>query len=108
MELVAFLVFFLLAIPNILIWVAAILIIPAVLILSSNPRRVKETFWCPLAGRAVSADFLVPKGAERPTDVASCTVFANPGLITCGKVCIGAMKLTVSGLMWQESGKGVA
>ncbi len=53
-----------------------------------------------LGRRALSQFREVSSRAERRADVASCTAFANPGLITCGKVCVGAMKLTVSGPVW--------
>ena len=35
----------------------------------------------------VTTDFLVPVGATRPSDVASCTAFKDPTLVTCPKGC---------------------
>ncbi len=89
MELVGFMVLVLLAVPNVLIWVAVILMLLSVLFLPTRPRRVRKTFRCPVAGQVVSVDFLVRSGFESPVGVAACTAFPDPGLVMCGKTCVG-------------------
>jgi len=83
---VASLVVLLLVRPLLLIGVAGLLFLAAG-ILPHTPRRVREAFWCPWAGRFVTADFLVPEGATHPSEVKSCSAFPNPDRVTCKKLC---------------------
>ncbi len=70
MELVAAFVVVLLVGPLLLIWAAGLMIVAATLF-PRSPRRIRETFRCPWTQRVVVADFLVPEGAARPSDVVS-------------------------------------
>jgi hypothetical protein len=86
LEIVASGVVLLLMGPLLLIGVVGLLLLGAA-ILPRGPRRVRETFRCPSAGRVVTADFLVSEGAVHPAQVVSCTAFRDPEQITCTKPC---------------------
>lgn len=86
LELVAGLVVFILIGPLVLIGVTGVLFLVAALF-PSSPRRIRETFTCPVIRRVVTADFLVPEGAAHPAEVASCTAFSDPGKVACKKPC---------------------
>ncbi len=86
LELVARTVVVLLIGPLLLIGVAGLLLVGAA-IFSSSPRRVRETFRCPLTQRVVTVDFLVPEGAAQPSKVVSCTAFQIPEGVTCKSPC---------------------
>jgi hypothetical protein len=70
-----------------LVIAAAGLMLFAAAILPLSPRRVRETFECPVIGKVVTADFLVPEGAAHPSEVASCTAFRNPEQVRCKRDC---------------------
>jgi hypothetical protein len=53
----------------------------------NSPQRLRKTFRCPWRRRVVTADFLVPAGAEHPADVIRCTAFPVPERIRCDKGC---------------------
>jgi len=76
----------LLVIPLLIIAVGGFLLIAAGLI-PETPRRARETFLCPWSKRVVTVDFLLPVGAARPSEVASCTAFKDPSRVTCPKDC---------------------
>lgn len=59
----------------------------AAAVLPGSPRRVRDSFECPVTGRVVTADFLVPDGTAHPSEVVSCTAFRNPEQVTCKKGC---------------------
>lgn len=86
LKLLASMVVLLLIGPLVLIAVVGLLLLSTAL--SRAPRRVRETFWCPLKRRTVTADFVVREGAPHPTDVVWCTAFADPEQITCKKRCL--------------------
>ena len=86
LEFVAALVVLLLVGPLLLIGAVGLLFLVAA-ILPGTPRRVRETFRCPVNGRVVTADFVVPEWAAHPSEVASCTAFPNPARITCKRPC---------------------
>ena len=85
-NLLAWMVVLLLVGPPLVFAIGAVLILVAA-ILPSAPRRLRETFCCPWAGRVVTADFLVPEGAPHPTEVVSCTAFRDPKRVRCGSAC---------------------
>jgi hypothetical protein len=70
--------------PVVLTAAGALLVLAAVI---PGARRLRETFLCPFARRAVTADFLVAEGAVHPHDLAACTAFAVPTRVTCAKRC---------------------
>jgi len=86
LELLGSFVVALLIVPLLLIGVVGLLLIAAGVI-PAAPRRVRETFLCPWSKRVVTVDFLVPVGAPRPSEVASCTAFKDPRRVTCPKNC---------------------
>ncbi len=59
----------------------------AAAVLPGSPRRVRESFECPVTGRVVTADFVVLDGTAHPSEVVSCTAFRNPEWVTCKKGC---------------------
>jgi len=87
MALVATFVVLLLVGPLLLIAAVGILLVAAAM-LPASPQRIRESFPCPWTGRIVVADFLVPEGAARPSDVVSCTAFPNPERVICTKPCL--------------------
>ena len=76
----------LLVVPLLLIVVGGLLLIAAALI-PGTPRRARKTFICPWSKRVITVDFLLPVGATRPLEVASCTAFKDPSRVTCPKDC---------------------
>jgi hypothetical protein len=86
LELVAGMVVLLLVGPLLLIGMGGLALFAAA-ILPDPRRRVRETFRCPVTGRVVTADFLVPEWALHPSGVVSCTFFPKSSRVTCKKVC---------------------
>jgi hypothetical protein len=86
LELIARVVVFLLVAPLLIIAVGWLALFVAAVIPDAY-RRVRETFRCPVTGRVVTADFLVPEWAEHPSQVALCTAFRHPEVVTCKKSC---------------------
>jgi hypothetical protein len=55
--------------------------------LARRPAMIgRSTFDCPLSKRRVSVEFLTSPDGTRPTDVRSCSMFAD-GRIRCAKGC---------------------
>ncbi len=86
MVLVATLVLVLLVAPLLVIAAVGLSLLAAA-VLPGTPRRLRETFECPVTGKVVTAEFLVPEGAEHPAEVASCTAFPKRAKIACKKDC---------------------
>ena len=86
MALIGTMVVVLLVGPLLVIGAVGLLLLAAA-IFSGSPRRVRESFECPVTGRVVTAEFLVPEGAKHPAEVASCTMFPNRARIACKKDC---------------------
>ena len=86
LELVARVVVVMLVAPFLLIGAVGLLLVVASA-LPRAPRRVRETFRCPLTKRDVTADFLVSEWAQHPSQVVMCTRFPDPERITCKKPC---------------------
>lgn len=57
---------------------------------AESPFRVRQRLECPVRGRAVTADFVVPLGAGQPASVASCSAFRDPTRVTCAQGCLEA------------------
>jgi hypothetical protein len=53
-----------------------------------NPVLSRATFECPVSGRRVTVEFLVPPESDRPADVLSCSVFSKPYHVRCAKRCL--------------------
>ncbi len=53
-------------------------------------RRVRESFWCPLRRREVSADFAVSEWDGARLAVEACTAFEPPTAIDCARRCLDA------------------
>ena len=76
--------------PPILI-VSGLLILCGIgLFFSDGPRRVRQTFECPVRHCTVTADFAVPVGAAQPSSVVSCSAFADPTRVSCAQGCLDA------------------
>jgi hypothetical protein len=66
--------------------------------LQPPPRTLaRTTFACPFSNQTASAAFLTTPGADRATDVVSCSVFGK-GAIRCKKGCLG-----LAGVQWTPS-----
>ncbi|MBI3029820.1 MAG: hypothetical protein HYY64_09940 [Candidatus Rokubacteria bacterium] len=86
MAMVGTMVVVLLVGPLLVIGAVGLLLLAAA-IFSGSPRRVRESFECPVTGKLVTADFLVPEGAAHPLAVASCTAFRDPERVRCQSPC---------------------
>lgn len=86
MNFLALMVVLLLVVPLLVIGVGGVLFVLAE-VLPNSSRRERKTFACPWTRRVVTADFVVPEGAPHPSEVVSCTAFAEPERITCKKPC---------------------
>jgi hypothetical protein len=84
-NLVAWTVVFLLVGPP-LVFLAGALLFAGAAMLPDTPRRVRESFRCPLLGRLVTADFLVPWRATQAAKVVSCSAFPG-GQVRCQGAC---------------------
>jgi hypothetical protein len=60
--------------------------------------RSRKTFGCPYSNQQATVDFLSPLESEQPSDVLSCSVFANPSQVRCQKRC-----LTMTETAWAPS-----
>jgi hypothetical protein len=57
--------------------------------LFSTDRAVSRTrFLCPVKQQSVLADFSTEAGSEHPSNVLSCSAFANPRDVRCAKACL--------------------
>jgi hypothetical protein len=63
-----------------------------------SPSVARAGFYCPFSERWVTAGFLTRPGSEQPSDVVSCSRFADECAVTCAKGCV---KLAQSG--WAAS-----
>jgi hypothetical protein len=72
---------FLIGLSVVLMLVIAVVLLPRTL-------RIRiARFRCPWKGRDVTVRYVTYDG-EHPVAVASCTAFADPGVVTCGAPCI--------------------
>src|SRR3972149_6484980 len=55
------------------------LLVLAAAIFSGSPRRLRETFECPVTGKVVTAEFLVPEGAKHPAGSVRWAASLRPG-----------------------------
>jgi hypothetical protein len=46
-------------------------------------------FYCPFKKQRVTADFVTGAEEDRPSDVLSCSAFAEPDRVRCRKACLG-------------------
>jgi hypothetical protein len=53
-----------------------------------RPMITAATFHCPFSRRRVTAGFLTWAGLGRAVDVQTCSAFAVPSQIRCGKACL--------------------
>ena len=53
-----------------------------------GPARLRTSFFCPFKKRSVTADFLTEAGSDHPSDIVSCSAFAQPEHVTCKKACL--------------------
>ena len=71
------------------VYLGAVALLWATSLVSEGSARSRASFFCPFKKRPVSADFLTGAGRDRPSDVLSCSAFAEPDRVGCEKVCLG-------------------
>ena len=59
-------------------------------------RTVRRSFWCPVRGSNVTAEFQEEAWDGEPLEVSSCTAFTPPTAITCEKLCLDRDKFRVA------------
>ena len=68
---------------------AVALLCASSLVSNGSAARSRTRFFCPVKKRAVTADFLTEAGSEHPSNVLSCSAFAEPAHVRCEKACLG-------------------
>jgi hypothetical protein len=63
------------------LWVSALI--------SGGSALSRTGFYCPFKKQRVTADFLTEVGSDQPSDVVSCSAFAEPHHVRCLKACLG-------------------
>lgn len=53
-----------------------------------SPSVARTGFYCPFSRRSVTTAFLTEAGSEQPSDVVSCSRFADESAVTCAKGCV--------------------
>ena len=53
------------------------------------PSLATKEFFCPVAGRHVTVEFLIYDG-RHPVGVVTCSAFADPTAFSCGTPCVPA------------------
>lgn len=86
---VAAFVMLLLVVPVVAALVAVFFLAVAGWAFYDSPSVARTGFSCPFSNRHVTAGFLTPPGSEYPSDVASCSRFADECAVTCEKGCLG-------------------
>jgi hypothetical protein len=71
------------------VYLGAVALLWATGLFSKGFARSRVRFFCPFKKRSVSADFLTGAGSDRPSDVLSCSAFAEPDRVGCAKACLG-------------------
>jgi hypothetical protein len=71
------------------VYFGAVALLWASSLVSEGSARSRTRFFCPFKKRAVTADFLTEAGSDHPSDVLSCSAFAEPARVRCGKACLG-------------------
>jgi len=56
-------------------------------------RIVPRSFWCPVQGRNVTAEFQEAAWDGKPVEVNRCSAFSPSQAVTCTKVCLRLEKL---------------
>lgn len=59
------------------------------LVSDGSAARSRIRFFCPVKKRPVTADFLTEAGSDHPSNVLSCSAFAEPARVRCEKACLG-------------------
>jgi hypothetical protein len=85
-SLAATLVLFLLVVPMV-VAVGSIVLLGAASWIAS-PSVARAAFYCPFSRRRVTAEFVTLPAASQPSDVLSCSRFADKCAVTCGKGCV--------------------
>lgn len=71
------------------VYFGAVALLWASSLVSGGSARSRTRFFCPFKKRPVTADFLTEAGTEHPSDVLSCSAFAEPARVRCEKACRG-------------------
>lgn len=70
------------------VYFGAFALLWALSLFPDSPVRSRTYFFCPFKKRSVTADFLTEAGRDHPSDVVSCSGFAQPQRVTCKKACL--------------------
>jgi hypothetical protein len=71
------------------VYFGAVVLLWASSLVSLGPAVSRTRFSCPVTKRLVTADFLTESGSDRPSDVLSCSIFAQADRVRCQKSCLG-------------------
>ena len=75
--------------PLIILLGTVFVLVPLAHLLPPPASVARASFDCPYARRRVNVAFMTPPGAERPSDVLSCSLFSDAPPIRCEKGCLG-------------------
>ncbi|MBI4636199.1 MAG: hypothetical protein HY727_07595 [Candidatus Rokubacteria bacterium] len=73
--------------PLVLLLATVFVLVPLAHLLPPQPTVARTAFDCPFSKRHVRVAFVAAPGADRPSDVLSCSVFMD-GRIRCKKGCV--------------------
>jgi hypothetical protein len=82
------LVTLLLIVPPLAVVAGVVVLWTAGLFGPASPVITRESFECPFSRRHARVEFLAAPGVQQPSDVAACSVFADPCQVTCEKKCL--------------------
>jgi len=67
---------------------------------STVTRVITRSFWCPIQGRQVTAEFQEAVWDGRLVEVNACSAFSPAQAVTCEKVCLRLQKLPSARSEW--------
>ena len=71
------------------VYFGAVALLWASSLVSEGSARSRAGLFCPFKKGRVTADFLTEAGSDRPSDVLSCSAFAEADRVRCEKACLG-------------------
>lgn len=71
------------------VYFGAIALLWASSMVSGSSALSRVGFYCPFRKQRVTAEFVTGAGEDRPSDVLSCSAFAEPDRVRCQKSCLG-------------------
>ena len=70
------------------VYFGAVALLWASSLVSEGSARSRTRFFCPFKKRPVTADLLTEAGSDHPSDVLSCSAFAEADRVRCEKACL--------------------